>query len=373
MLSKFKRLLKACIREEKGAVICNLGYSAGVQKRVLFSYLTDSFSSKHTNYNAVSNRKECQLILTCLIKLGYEVDVVDCRYEFHCTGVEYDLIFGFGDAFRRAKLRCGGRRVLYLTEGPPAFSLKNEVDRVNYFLKRYPKNQLAKIERSGSYYQEKDIANADCIITMGELHQENLYQTYRKERVYDFFPLGLPLKSSKKTFRASKDILWLGSRGFIHKGLDILIDSISDLPEWTLHVCGADKEELEKLVKVPKNVKFYGVVDVGGEEFENLSQICNFSFLLSASEATPTSVLTAMRAGLIPIVNSNIGVKLDSAIVLDSYLLEDVQKAIVETYNFSEEQLYVLSESAKKEVSKRFNEQTFIQEFYAIINKIESL
>lgn len=374
MILKFRRFLKAYFtKNERGSSLYNLGYSGEAQKRVLFSYLTDSFSSKHKYYTNVSNRKECQLILTCLIKLGYEVDVVDCRYKFDYTGIDYDLVIGFGDAFRNAKLRNGGSRVLYLTEGPPKFSLKNEIDRLNYFFKRHPHNQIAKIERSGSYYKDEDIVNADCIITMGELHQENLYQTYKKEHVYDFFPLGLPVKSLKKVFRPSKNILWFGSRGFIHKGLDIIIDSIANLPDWTLHVCGAEKRQLEKIVKVPKNVAFYGVVDVDGNEFESLVQLCNFSFLLSASEATPTSVLTAMRAGLIPVVSGNIGVKLDEAIVLDSYLLEDVQQGIVETYNFSEEQIYTMSESVKNEVNSRFNEKGFIKGFSAIINKVESL
>jgi hypothetical protein len=151
------------------------------------------------DFNYSTNRKESQVILTTLINLGFIVDFFDCRDDYKSDNIHYDLVFGFGEAYRNASLTEGGLRVLYLTEGPPDFSLTNEKNRLDYFYKRHGKIVL--IERSGSYYKYSDLKLADEIICLGETHKKYIQKLPDiKADVQSINPSGLPINIKKKLF-----------------------------------------------------------------------------------------------------------------------------------------------------------------------------
>ncbi|MEJ2063274.1 MAG: hypothetical protein P8X74_08380 [Reinekea sp.] len=179
------------------APIFNVGANGEAsQKRAMFSYVIDSFNSDNIEFSYFTNRKECQVILTCLVEMGFCVDVYDCREVYNNLGVRYDFIFGFGDPYRNGELKPGGSRVLYLTEAPPDFSFENEQKRIDYFMKRHRKK--LKIERSGTYYAVSDTELADSIVCLGSKHAQLLRTSQKKEKVVlSLSPSGLPVKARK--------------------------------------------------------------------------------------------------------------------------------------------------------------------------------
>ncbi|MEJ2045176.1 MAG: hypothetical protein P8X89_18065 [Reinekea sp.] len=317
------------------APIFNVGANGEAsQKRAMFSYVIDSFNSDNIEFSYFTNRKECQVILTCLVEMGFCVDVYDCREVYNNLGVRYDFIFGFGDPYRNGELKPGGSRVLYLTEAPPDFSFENEQKRIDYFMKRHRKK--LKIERSGTYYAVSDTELADSIVCLGSKHAQLLRTSQKKEKVVlSLSPSGLPVKARKNIFQPSREVVWFGSRGIVHKGLDLLIDAFKHLPEWTLHVCGVERTDAEKIMKLPRNV------------------------FLSCSEAVPTSVLTCMRAGLIPIISPNCGESFPNVEEFGNVEIDALVERIKTTVNCTPEEIEMLSVSIYEYANSNFSLSNF--------------
>lgn len=344
ILKRLENLLFRYNNKNKNQVIRSLGCNGSEgQPRALLSYDLDCLDSNNIDFKYSTNRKENQVILTHLINLGFIVDFFGCRNNYYCDGLRYDLVFGFGDAYRKSLLTQSGIRVLYLTEGPPNFSLANEKERLEFFYKRH--GVEGSIERSGTYYRHSDLRLANEIICLGELHKKHIRELPDITAVVQSInPSGLPVEMKKNSFGVSKDVLWFGSRGVIHKGLDLLIDAFNELPDWTLHVCGVEKKDLKGLMKVNGNIKFYGKISFLDKKFTKLIGLCNFSILLSCSEAVPTSVLTCMRAGLLPIVSNNCGTSFPFSITCDDISIEHIKNMILETLELTEDEIKRKSE-----------------------------
>ena len=97
------------------------------------------------------------------------------------------------------------------------------------------------------------------------------------------------------------NLLWFGGPAFIHKGLDIVIESIkNDYKRFHLHVCGIKKSKIPRELRNYNNVSFYGFIDIKSCLYKNLISICSHSILLSASEGgLATATITNMYSGLI--------------------------------------------------------------------------
>jgi hypothetical protein len=117
------------------------------------------------------------------------------------------------------------------------------------------------------------------------------------------------------------------------------------LPDWTLHVCGVDEKEVSDLMKIPKNIKFHGKISYLDDKFTELINLCNYSILLSCSEAVPTSVLTCMRAGVLPIVSNNCGTEFPFAVTCGEMSIEHIKNIILKTLELTEEQIKIKSKS----------------------------
>jgi glycosyltransferase involved in cell wall biosynthesis len=341
ILKKFENILSRYNNKNKNKnqVIRSLGCNGSEgQPRALLSYDLDCLNSNNIDFQYSTNRKENQVILTTLIDLGFIVDFFGCRNNYYCDGLRYDLVFGFGDAYRKSLLTQDGIRVLYLTEGPPDLSVINEKNRLDYFYRRHGK--IKPIERSGVYYQNSDLQLANKIICLGELHKKHINKSPSiLADTQSINPTGLPVNIKKNKFNISKNLLWFGSRGVIHKGLDLLIDTFKELPDWTLHVCGVDEKVVNDLMDTPGNIKFHGKISYLDYKFTELINLCNYSILLSCSEAVPTSVLTCMRAGLIPIVSENCGTEFPCAITCEEISIEYIKNIVSKTLELTENQI----------------------------------
>ncbi|WP_314621160.1 hypothetical protein, partial [uncultured Selenomonas sp.] len=95
----------------------------------------------------------------------------------------------------------------------------------------------------------------------------------------------------------------------VHKGLDLLLEIFGqkDFP-FELYICSSFQSEKE-FCEVYKSELFHtsnihsvGFIDIMGEKFCEISEKCSFTILPSCSEGVAGSALTAMSAGIIPIV-----------------------------------------------------------------------
>lgn len=122
-----------------------------------------------------------------------------------------------------------------------------------------------------------------------------------------------------------------------------------------------------------KNVKFYGKIDVDTKLYGNLVCKCGYSVLLSASEACPTSIITTMKSGLVPIYSNNCGTDFNGhGIQFDekNIRVSKVKKYFENAKLIQPSQLEYLSDRVKDYSINKFTEDNFFKRVTEIIGSI---
>lgn len=346
------------------------------QKRALISYINYNLKNPLNGTLHHTSLIDSSLIIKAFINSDYCIDIVDCldtNTEKLLGNRKYDVIFGFGLPFHKAaSTHTNIPRIFYCTEGHPEFSLKAEMERVNYFNSR--KKQKAKLRRSGVFIKLEHMEHATDAIILGDPKPfEQLPLP-----IHTINPTGFTSKNfvwTKKVFDTSKkNFLWLGSNGAIHKGLDLLLDIFEQQNDIHLHICGlSDKDRpLLKAFKSKNNIIDYGRIDIQGQTFLELVEKCAFIILPSCSEAMSTSIATGMLHGLIPIVMKNSGFEKlgDNGIFLSSYVIEDMTIEIQKIAQTKSEHLLIQRQKCHLFAHKNFTPNAYNKKITQILNRI---
>ncbi len=357
-------------------IVYNIGQDCSSKHHVLLSYIPQYLFEKDLDDIVGTKEKECSSLVHALIVNKCSVDICSVNYNGTIKD-DYDYIIGLGNAFRRAiSINPQAKKVLYLTEKTPSFSLRKERERIEYLVKRH--KIKAKIERSGKFFKEEDFENLDYCIMMGKKEDEHLVPN---SKTFIIHPSGLKNEKfrieDRNIEKAKKNFIWIGSSGAVHKGLDILFDVFKNHPELTLHVVGLNP--IDRLLLKPlisKNIIDYGYMLISSDEFRQIANKCAFIAFPSCSEGVATSVITAMNHGLIPLVSDESSLEYNNCgETMMSYLVEDVEdvikrwseknnefliKKMHETIVFSETEYSFenFSKSIHNIVSQILNEQT---------------
>ncbi len=298
-------------------IIYNIGKQYSLeQKKALVSYISYPYfnvtsSIFHSQVNEVFE------IVNCLNKLGYSVDIIDNKSKSNISNNMYDLVVGFGEPFRLAKLKNSkSLRVAYLTENEPSFSLEQESIRISEFNKSKWCRNKAKVMRSGWYFKSEDLKYSNYALFFGN---DFTIKTWGKllptSKIKLISPSGLKNSKFTESLVSNKNnntFVWFGGSGAIHKGIDLLLSSFECLGnDFTLYLCGFDKKEQKLFKRLPENVIVLGKLNVESDEYLDLVDKCTFVILPSCSEAQSTGVLTCIRHGLIPVISNNVGLDVD--------------------------------------------------------------
>ncbi len=382
ILNKLKKLLKISLKDlfetDQINLIRNINYQNGLdtQQKVLISYTTNIFYSDLDKGLGRTIPYEMIEIIKVFSNLNYCIDIIDCRdisKIIYIKNVSYDLILGFGEVFyRMVNLQPRAISILYMTEHHPDFSLAQENLRNQYFFER--KKKRVTISRSGRFYKPAHVQKKyDHIITMGET--EPFAKQY--EVIHTIFPTGIINKSfvfsTKDHSTTRKHFLWLGSTGFVHKGLDLLLDVFKDRDDIYLHICGLSENE-RKFINIPNqpNIIDYGHIDIHSAIFLDIVRNCTFIILPSCSEACSTGIATGMLHGLLPIVMKNAGFNrlYDKAIFLADFKIPYLTTELIDISNSDPNELQLKSESIFNWANNTFILSQFHNNFKLIIDKI---
>lgn len=346
------------------------------QKKVAIVYIDNNFKTIFEKQVFHSQVLEMNQIVKEFINRDYCIDIINCHEELALEIIKdnkYDVIFGLSDIFYNlCILNSEAKRIIYVTENHPRFSLEKESERINYYYERYKRK--FPILRSNLYFKEKHFNVVDYAILMGESN----YFTNYSFPIKTIEPTGLVnnkyIYRERNYEKSKKNFLWFGGKGAIHKGLDLLIDVFSNREDIILHICGLDKKEKRRLkIKQKKNIKIYGTISIYSDTFLELVNKCNFIILPSCSEAHSTGILTGMMHSLIPIVMENSGFsRLDNKCIflksfkidylnsklseISNYNNSYLKKMEIEVYEFSRNKFNIKSYSYKlKEIFDEFN------------------
>ena len=115
--------------------------------------------------------------------------------------------------------------------------------------------------------------------------------------------------------RNLNSFLCFAGNGFICKGVDLVLEAFLQDSTKELHICGPKTEPAffsyyEDKIKNAPNIFYHGFIEPGAKLFNALASHCSYVIFHSAAEGCCTSVATAMRAGLVPIINSWTGINI---------------------------------------------------------------
>ena len=360
----------------------NLDLCNPCQKRVLISYITltgfDFARVHHASYFHLNQ------ILHYFVSKGYCVDL--CRlddmgaYE-RLKHNNYDIAFGFGPVYKEfCKKHNIPIRICFVMENNPVVVMQKYGERLKYFNQRHPQIDPGMSLARMGYFDEETFALSNNLLLMNSVYNSISFKKYfqkinliNSNAIFNSEYQFIPDKIAKTIDRSRKNVLWFGSKGIIHKGLDILIDAVAKIPDMKLHCYGVDKGEQNffKHLKV-KNTIDCGSVNVLSDDFiDRVVYNQNICVFPSCSEGMSTAVATCMAHGIIPIITRETGFNdTPNIILLEDFSVECVIEAIQRIQSLSSEQILEMRKNCYYYARQEFCIDNFNRQFYEIMDSI---
>lgn len=366
----------------KAVVNINRDLTNHSQKRVLISYL--SYISDNVDNVSHANRLHYYQMIYYFVNKGYCVDLCPCNDDASIQKIscfDYDLVIGFGHVFKTmVKSQQISTRILFLTENNPVVVQEKYEERLNDFKHRHPHVKVQCDIKRDDCFDEEQLLLANYVIQMNSVYNSQSLRPYF-DRVYLINSNALLNPDyvfdekvvSDCIEKARNRFLWFGSDGFIHKGVDLLLDAMKMLPETQLDLYGINQSEvpLFNALKSP-NTHNCGRVNVQSSEFIERVVYChNFMVFPSCSEGMSTSVATCMAHGVIPIISKETGFEPNPFItILEEISLETVLAAMKEAASLSSEEILQRRRGVYEYARKHYSLENFSASFNRIMDDI---
>jgi len=326
-------------------------FKTSFRENVLISYITEPFKNginlRHTN------QAEALEIAKVFNELGYNIDIVDFRYEGNLNYDKYSVIFGFGEPLINSFYHRS-HKILTIYYGTGMHVIHQNYATLKRIEEVYKKKGEWLLESGRIVDKAWSVQTSlvDNIITLGNDEVVNSYQKYFSRKIYN-----IPISYYKifnheeilknKNYRDAKNhFLWFGSSGLIHKGLDLLLEVFKEMPDLYLHVCGSIENEpkfkaiyYEELYNT-KNIHTYGYQNIQSKSFKDIINKCALIIFPSCSEGEPSSIINVMLYGLIPIVTYTAGIRIkDFGIEIKELAHESIKESIIKAVNLSDDEI----------------------------------
>ena len=302
---------------------------------VLISYITLPYlNTNEQTLNAHTNRWESTAIVKAFVSRGYAVNLIDITNTSFLPKKKYDFFVDNGTNMERLAPLLGPdcKKIFHATTAHWKFNNDAEQKRFDDLFSRrgvrltpdraLPPNRAAEICNEitllGNKFTADTYAWTDKNITRIPISTTHTFET----------------PEHKDFEAASKNFIWYGGAGVIHKGLDLVVEAFAQMPEYTLTICGklngegGFKRAYEKELALP-NIKVAGFIDPGSDTFKKLVSQSIAVVYPSCSEGQSGGVVLCMHAGLIPVVSLESGVETGSfGITLKKNTISDIKEAV---------------------------------------------
>ena len=349
------------------------------QGAVLFSYMIEPFllSDGDAMPNSHTHYWESFAIAKILVELGYNVDVVSYMRKTTIPQKPYDIFLGVRINFEKI-VKSINADCLKIVHLDTAHWLKNNTENYKHALD-FQERRGVTIRGAKLVDPNWAIEYADCATVLGNDYTIDTYR-YAKKKLYR-----VPISTchvyhypeDKNFDSVKKNYLWFGSSDFIHKGLDLVLDAFSAMPDYHIYVCGPMEQEkkfeeayFEELYHSP-NIHTVGWIDVTSAKFIDLCNTCIGIVYPSCSEGGGGSVIQCMHAGLIPIASYESSVDLGSfGVKLKRCRVDDIKHAIKEVSGYTNERLGRMSRDSWNFARQNHKRETFSKNFKEVIVQI---
>jgi len=348
---------------------------------VLLSYIIEPFllkkdeplSNSHTNY------WESLQIAKTFLGLGYCVDVISYSNKTFVPKKDYSFFISSRTNFQRIAplLNKDCVKIVHLDTAHWLFNSFAEYQRCLDLQKRKGMT-LASFRSVDPNWA---IEYADSATILGNSFTISTYHYAQKPIFRIPVPTCTvyPFPENKNYENCRNRFLWLGNRGLVHKGLDLVLEAFAEMPAYHLTVCGPIQKEkdfenvfYEELYQTP-NIHTVGWVDVDSPKFLEIANKCVGLIYPSCSEGQSGAVVTCLQAGLIPIISYESGVDVhDFGIILKDCSIEEIKRSVQMVSNLSVEELKRMARNTWEYARANHTREKYAEEYRETVEKIIS-
>jgi glycosyltransferase involved in cell wall biosynthesis len=352
----------------------------GVSKgKVLLAYILEPFQRQQGEPVSTSHAHhgESILIAETWLKHGYSVDVIDYRNHEFIPRERYDFFVSARTHLETiaARLPDGCVKIAHLDTTHYAFNNQAAYARVLALALRRGTSlpSIRVIEHN------RAIECADYGIVLGDPFVVGTYSFAGKPLFALPVPAAVshPSPAGKNLDACRNNFLWFGSSGFVHKGLDLVLEAFAGMPDMKLTVCGpiSSDNAFERLYHTElyctPNIRTAGWVDLSGTEFSDIVQNCAAVIFPSCAEAQASSVINCMRAGLIPVVTRETGIPVgDYGITLENASVKEIRSAVQRLAALTSEELHLRAQRTWDYAAAHHSHEAYRKTYDKIVQKI---
>lgn len=345
--------------------------------RALLSYVLDPFqlddrsqaSKDHTHH------WESLCIADTFLDRGIAVDVIHYNDSRYTPDGHYDFLISARTNLARLaqSLNDDCIKVAHLDT---AHWLRNNTNAMQRLLDLQQRRGItlsdAKLVEENTAVEHADFAT---VLGNGFTLQSYEFAKTPLHRTRISVPATYDFPTAKNYAKASKEYIWFGSSGFVHKGLDLVIEAFADMPDFQLHICGPLDQEPEfmaayaPLLAETPNIHAIGWVDVDGEAFKSLCNRCLGIVYPSCAEGGGGSVISCQHAGLLPIVSAEASVDIHHfGIELADSSIATIQATLRHLASKPATELEQLARESWESVRKYHSRQRFAEEYAGFVS-----
>ena len=364
MLNRIQKKIRSFYLKYKNSKVIYNYYHTNFNKKVLISYLTDPLlkpSYKH------ANNLEVKSIVSVFNCLEFNVDICDFRNKTFNIDRNYDVIFGFGYPLENSILSKKGKtkNILYATGAHPLYSIPASHKRLRQFYNKAAFFKPSLIREGGKEFLYQ-YSFSDYIILLGNEFTLNTYRLFTNVNIN--LVKGIVFKVNENinfNAKSKSNFLWFGGAGSVHKGLDLIIEAFTKLPNLNLYVCGNLDKDLINYYRekggITKNILILGFISINSQKFIDLMNKCAFVIKVSVTEAMCSSVLTCMvNGGLIPIISDSVGINvIKGSISIKELNVEAVLNSIQRSQELTASQIKYLAKEIMEYASNIYSVKNF--------------
>lgn len=310
------------------------------------------FMIRHTN------EKEIILFILNLNKLGFSVDVLDRNFWNHNLKSRYDLFLGLGTSgsgvrfLEVAQNSKADLRILIATTPHPVAANKNRRLHFRYLEDKYGVSTISPDRLDPTESLIGDHLSASQSVLVYGTPESFSVQSFSKTgaRIAAYGPSSIADNDwSNPSIVGSNYVLFSGS-GLLAKGADLLVDAFLELPDLNLNIFAPPEESFLKIfqqrIAKSNSVSYMGFLPPTKSNLLNLRKRSIASVFCSPSEAFASSISSLMHFGLIPVINYESGMDIDSAILgeFKDVTTEKIKDKILAFHSLSSQEKQKLSD-----------------------------
>jgi len=354
-----KNILKSFSLIRKDIIIDYNPYGISTSKRALLYFKTDWYGFKG-KINAPSGTTNFESYRTAIAlnKLGYLVTVVNRNVKMKLDG-KFDLYYGLavggsGKYFEHyyKMVKNASIKIALSSGASQHITSKNYKHRVLAFEKRNNCILSESVQRFGSTSFNTLMNELDAIFYHGHEFTLSSYSKVKTKKYKIPSPINdniVPkFKEINEDHSRTKKFFFYSGSGLLHKGLDLIIESFADLPDYELFVAVLNPEKwflkhYNDILSKSQNITWLGSIKPDSSAMKNVAMKCGFVISASCSDADPVSILECMRYGMIPVVTKETDISIKNKLQINEHTIASIKRSVILSTKLNSNEIKYLS------------------------------